>query len=549
MRAACCCARDRLGVKPFYYQWDGRRVRFRLGAQARWCSPSRSRIAPRLAAIRDLVALDWVDHEAATFFEGSCSLPPGHLLTIGEGELAPARAGGSSIPTRRAAGNARGLDARVRRAVHRRRAHPAARRRRGRLVPLGRTRLERGGHHRGAAREPTAARVHLRLRRRPGVRRAALRPRHGRRRAARSRTSWCRTALIFWATFDRLTYQQDEPTAGPGVYSQWKVMELAQRTELKCAARRTGRRRDARRLLALPAAAAARPARRRAARSLHRQWRDVARPARRRTRWRSRSSPGCPRALVAPLRRAYGQGKDRVLAHDAARSCVTTRPLRPPRGFRARSRRSRHSTCASACCPRCCATRIATAWRSSIETRLPFLDYRLVEFAFALPDEQKLDGRDVPRPILRRALADRDSAQRCARGATRWDSRRPPTCGCSGRYAREVERRLAHRRVRCTDWLEPAAVAAALDSYRAGLEPIGLQVWRWLSLESWARQFLVGATHAWSRRPASDAMHPARRLRRGTRRGRGAVARSPERRSLVDLARPLRGALGILPDA
>ena len=32
----------------------------------------------------------------------------------------------------------------------------------------------------------------------------------------------------------------------------------------------------------------------------------------------------------------------------------------------------------------------------SIETRLPFLDYRLVEFAFSLPDDQKLDGSNRP---------------------------------------------------------------------------------------------------------------------------------------------------------
>src|SRR5206468_2257800 len=37
----------------------------------------------------------------------------------------------------------------------------------------------------------------------------------------------------FWVAFDRLTEAQDEPTAGSGLYSQWKVMELAHGSGLK----------------------------------------------------------------------------------------------------------------------------------------------------------------------------------------------------------------------------------------------------------------------------------------------------------------------------
>jgi asparagine synthase (glutamine-hydrolysing) len=39
----------------------------------------------------------------------------------------------------------------------------------------------------------------------------------------------------------------------------------------------------------------------------------------------------------------------------------------------------------------------------SLETRLPFLDYRLVEFAFSLPVEQKI-GRGVTKVVLRNAM-------------------------------------------------------------------------------------------------------------------------------------------------
>ena len=37
----------------------------------------------------------------------------------------------------------------------------------------------------------------------------------------------------FWSVFDTLANQQGEPTAGPGVYSQWQVMKLANAKGLK----------------------------------------------------------------------------------------------------------------------------------------------------------------------------------------------------------------------------------------------------------------------------------------------------------------------------
>ena len=41
----------------------------------------------------------------------------------------------------------------------------------------------------------------------------------------------------------------------------------------------------------------------------------------------------------------------------------------------------------------------------SIETRLPFLDYRLVEYVFSLPSHQKIKG-GVTKVILRNAMKD-----------------------------------------------------------------------------------------------------------------------------------------------
>jgi asparagine synthase (glutamine-hydrolysing) len=41
-------------------------------------------------------------------------------------------------------------------------------------------------------------------------------------------------------------------------------------------------------------------------------------------------------------------------------------------------------------------------------------------------------------------------------------------------------------------YLERAALARELDDYLAGRRAIGLQVWRWIHLELWLRQFTTG---------------------------------------------------------
>ncbi len=64
------CARDRFGVKPLYYQWDGRRFAFASEPDALVLTQP-GRVVPRLEAVRDLLALDWVDHDAAHVLRGA----------------------------------------------------------------------------------------------------------------------------------------------------------------------------------------------------------------------------------------------------------------------------------------------------------------------------------------------------------------------------------------------------------------------------------------------------------------------------------------------
>jgi asparagine synthase (glutamine-hydrolysing) len=74
------CARDAIGVKPFYYHWNGRRLLFASEIAALFADPGVSR---RLddATIADLLLMGFRD-PTATFFAEVRQLRPGHLLRL-----------------------------------------------------------------------------------------------------------------------------------------------------------------------------------------------------------------------------------------------------------------------------------------------------------------------------------------------------------------------------------------------------------------------------------------------------------------------------------
>jgi asparagine synthase (glutamine-hydrolysing) len=74
------CARDRLGKKPLYYYWDGRRFAFASEIKALLQHPA---ISPRLeeALLPEYLAFGYVSEER-TLFAGIRKLMPGHFLTL-----------------------------------------------------------------------------------------------------------------------------------------------------------------------------------------------------------------------------------------------------------------------------------------------------------------------------------------------------------------------------------------------------------------------------------------------------------------------------------
>ena len=124
----------------------------------------------------------------------------------------------------------------------------------------------------------------------------------------------------------------------------------------------------------------------------------------------------------------------------------------------------------------------------SLESRLPFMDYRVVEFAFSLPGHFKMrDGygkailrqavqKDVPEDILwkRSKLAFRTPVER-------WFRERPEET---------VYPILKSEACRKRGLLDPAALDHALERHRTGKVDLSHIIYRWLMTEMWFQQFI-----------------------------------------------------------
>jgi asparagine synthase (glutamine-hydrolysing) len=124
---------------------------------------------------------------------------------------------------------------------------------------------------------------------------------------------------------------------------------------------------------------------------------------------------------------------------------------------------------------------------ASIESRVPFLDHKLVEFVAQLPDGWKLDGWTGKR-LLREAmkgLVPESILHRPKLGFpvpfSGWTRE-----GWNG-VAREV---LLDRRSRERGVLDPAAVDHLLRDHREGRVEGGDRIWTLLNLEIWYRTFI-----------------------------------------------------------
>jgi asparagine synthase (glutamine-hydrolysing) len=126
---------------------------------------------------------------------------------------------------------------------------------------------------------------------------------------------------------------------------------------------------------------------------------------------------------------------------------------------------------------------------TSIESRVPFLDHELVEFAARLPQEMKLSGFTTKR-ILRDAVRDLvpDSI------LTRPKMGFPVPFGgwTAGRWNAVARDVLLDRRTRERGVIDVAGVTRLLDDHRSGRRRGGDAIWGLLNLELWYRTFIDG---------------------------------------------------------
>ncbi len=124
----------------------------------------------------------------------------------------------------------------------------------------------------------------------------------------------------------------------------------------------------------------------------------------------------------------------------------------------------------------------------SIESRVPFLDYRLVEFAFSLPAAYKIRqnlGKYIHREALRTVVPTaimerRDKVNFAAPGEKYW---------LRSALRNTLEELLNSPSFRRRDYYDHKAISAIWRRFNAGDERLSPLIWRLFALEMWLRVF------------------------------------------------------------
>lgn len=125
----------------------------------------------------------------------------------------------------------------------------------------------------------------------------------------------------------------------------------------------------------------------------------------------------------------------------------------------------------------------------SRELRVPFLDHRLVEFGFGIPEEF-LFGAQGTKLLFRKLLSKR--APSSVAFASKRSVQSPQREWLGTGWRELVEQVLASDSFRSRGWIDPACAQVAYNAYLHGQQENSFFIWQWLNLELWARTFLDG---------------------------------------------------------
>jgi len=126
---------------------------------------------------------------------------------------------------------------------------------------------------------------------------------------------------------------------------------------------------------------------------------------------------------------------------------------------------------------------------ASIELRVPFLDYRLIEYAARIPSRLKI-RRGVSKWILKRAVRDLLPAAIVARGKMGFPT--PIGAMLRGSLAPYMRDLLGADSAIARGYFRPAVVERLITEHVSGQASHESMLWRLVVLEQWHRQFASG---------------------------------------------------------
>jgi asparagine synthase (glutamine-hydrolysing) len=203
-------------------------------------------------------------------------------------------------------------------------------------------------------------------------------------------------------------------------------------------------------------------------------------------RLRSLAFPAMPRAAAERLRRLRpGPGISAPFARAQASAAAPSGPSEP---FRNDLDRMLASTLSDTMLPGLLRYADRNSMAFGREVRLPYLDHRLVELAFSLPWEMKLSHGRTKR-VLRDAM--REYLPDSVRGRKDKIGYAPPQAAwLRGALRAWAEDLIASQRFEEREWIDAPVVRAMWRDFRDGEDRMEADVWRFLSVEAWARAFL-----------------------------------------------------------
>jgi asparagine synthase (glutamine-hydrolysing) len=479
------CSRDRFGVKPFYYSWDDTRFAFASELKAFGASGG---LEPHLPSVRDYLEQGYVDHTDETFFAGIRKLPPAHTLVVDERGLRIERYW--SLEPRDAPGEAADevrelfLD--------------AVRLRLRSDVPVG-TCLS-GGIDSSAI---VCVVDHLLRTEAESARPVGERQRtftaffeqrgFDERPFADTVVAQTRTQP-HWITFDEdelvdvlpsIVRAQDEPFGSTSIVAQWFVMRAAKDAGLRVMLDGQGADETLAGYHGYFGPFFADLLSRGQLRELGAELRA----------YRTLHGAGVGTTAVA-LARPFLPERVRWAARGRVKggSALVHPDLPPSRAEHANGfgggylRRQMHLILTQRGLPELLHYEDRNSMAHSLEARVPFLDYRLVELLFSLGSADLIE-RGRTKAILRRALGDllppivRDRVDKLGFVT-------PEAAWLRGRLGELADDIFASRELRERGFVDAAAARRSLERHRSGERVAGFELWRALCVELWAREFL-----------------------------------------------------------